>query len=159
MEEIQQSKLDELMNIWNLVGKKICIQPLISNDEMGYQCIIIVMSLYDNNDISTVLRKVGKEKLKRTQNRIIGLLHNTEDEKLKNEFINDIETLDALTTTLEEEFGPKANVENKCKCFALSIRPNKKIELRRMDTDEYIDIKDIGDLLNVMKNDKYDFIY
>lgn len=117
------------------------------------------MDLYDNNDISNVLRKAGKEKLKRIQNRLIGLLH-TKDEIVKNELINDLETLDALDIMLEEEFGrPEINVENKCRCFILSIRPDQRIELRRMDTDEYIDIKDINDLFGILKDEKYDFIY
>lgn len=158
MEKLENSKIDELMSIYNLAGKKICIQPLISNDEIGYQCIIVVMSLYDDNDIAYVLRKTGKEKMKRIQNRIIGLLH-IKDEKLKNEYIGDLETLDALDTMLEDEFGYKSDIENVCRCFILSIGPDKKIELERMDTDEYIDIKDLNDLFAVLKDDKYDFIY
>ncbi len=153
-----ENSIKELMNIYNLAGKKICVQPLISNDEIGYQCIIVVMSLYDNNDISNVLRKTGKEKMKRIQNRIIGLMCNTENE-LKNEFINDLETLDALNTMLEEEFGQNSNVKNKCKCFILSLRPGQKIDMRRMDTDEQINIENIDDFFNVLKDDKYDFIY
>lgn len=159
MEKLDKDKIKDLMNIIELAGKKICIQHLISNDEIGYQCIIVVMDLYDNNDISNVLRKAGKEKLKRIQNRLIGLLH-TKDEIVKNELINDLETLDALDIMLEEEFGrPEINVENKCRCFILSIRPDQRIELRRMDTDEYIDIKDINDLFGILKDEKYDFIY
>lgn len=158
MEKLEKNKIEELMNIYNLAGKKICIQPLISNDEIGYQCIIVIMSLYDDNDISNVLHKTGKEKMKRIQNRILGLLH-TKDEKLKNEFANDLETLDALSTMLEDEFGPKSNIDNKCRCFILSLGPDQKVDLRRMDTDEHIDIKDINGLFDVLRNDKYDFIY
>lgn len=158
MEQLSQSKIEGLMNIYDLAGKKICIQPLISNEEIGYQCIIVVMNLYDDNDISNVLRRTGKEKMKRVQNRILGLLH-AKDEKLKNELLDDLELLDALGATWEEEFGPKNITGNKCSCFILSLRPDKKIELRRMDTDEYIDIKGIDDLFAVLKDEKYDFIY
>jgi hypothetical protein len=158
MEKLEKSKIDELMNIYDLAGKKICIQPLISNDEIGHQCIIVVMSLYDDNDISSVLRKAGKEKMKRIQNRIIGLLH-AKDEKLKNELVDDLELLDALGATWEEEFGPKNITGNKCSCFILSLRPDQKVDLRRMDTDEYINIKGLNDLFTVLKDDKYDFIY
>lgn len=158
MEKLEKSKIDELMNIYNLAGKKICIQPLISNEEIGYQCIIIVMSLYDDNDISNVLRKVGKEKMKRIQNRIFGLLH-VKHEQLKNEFIGDIETLDALDTMLEDEFGQKNITGNKCSCFILSLIPDRKVELRIMNTDKHIDIKDLSDLFDVLKDDKYSFIY
>lgn len=158
MEKLEKNKIESLMSIYNLAGKKICIQPLISNEEIGYQCIIVVMSLYDDNDISNVLRKAGKEKMKRIQNRIIGLLH-TKYEQLKNEFVGDLETLDALDTMLEDEFGYKSNIDNKCRCFILSLGPDQKIDLIRMDTDERIDIKDISDLFDVIKDDKYDFIY
>jgi hypothetical protein len=158
MEKLDQNKIEELMNIYDLAGKKICIQPLISNDEIGYQCIIVVMNLYDDNDISNVLRKAGKEKMKRIQNRLIGLLH-IKDEKIKDELIDDLELLDALAATWEEEFGSKNNTENECSCFILSLRPDKKIELRRMDTDEYIDVKNISDLFAVLKDEKYNFIY
>lgn len=158
MEKLEKSKIDELMNIYDLAGKKICIQPLISNAEIGYQCIIVVMDLYDDNDISSVLRKTGKEKMKRIQDRIIGLLH-VKDENLKNELVDDIELLDALSATWEEEFGPKNITGNKCSCFILSLRPDQKVELRRMDTDEYIDINGINDLFAVLKDDKYGFVY
>jgi hypothetical protein len=158
MEKLEQNKIEGLMSIYNLAGKKICIQPLISNEEIGYQCVIVVMGLYDDNDISTVLHKVGKEKVKRIQNRIVGLLH-ARYEKLKREFVDDLETLDALDTMLEDEFGYKNNIDNKCRCFVLSLGPDQKIDLVRMDTDECIEIKDLGELFNVLKNDKYDFIY
>lgn len=153
-----ENNLKDLMKIYDLAGKKICIQPLISNDEIGYQCIIVVMNLYDDNDISVVLRKAGKEKMKRIQNRIIGLLHNVKEET-KTKFVNDLETLDALDTILEEEYGTKIDIENKCRCFVLSLGPDLKVDLRRMDTDERIDIKDINELFDVLKDDKYDFIY
>lgn len=161
MGKLTEDEVKGLMRIIDLAGKKICIQPLISNDEIGYQCIIVVMSLYDDNDIASVLRKAGKDKMKRVQNQLIGLSHNTDD-KLKNELINDLEadleTLDALNVLLDEEFS-KNITGNKCRCFILSIRPDKRIELRRMDTDEYIDIKNINDLFDALKDVKYDFIY
>jgi NADH dehydrogenase/NADH:ubiquinone oxidoreductase subunit G len=154
--------IKELSNVINLVGKKICIQPLISNDEIGNQCIIVVMNLYDNNDVSNVLHRLSKEKTKSVQNKLVSLLHNTKDDKLKKEFVDDLNLLDYYGTMAEIEYqksGPKENIGEKCRCFILSIRPDLKIELRRMDTDENIDIENIGDLFEVLIDNKYDFIY
>jgi hypothetical protein len=160
--DIKPQNIKELLNVISLVGTKICIQPLISNDEIGEQCIIVVMDLRDNNDVSDVLHRLSREKMMGVQNRLVSLLYKTKDDKLKKEFVDDLNLLDYYGMMAEIEYqksGPKENIDDKCRCFILSIRPDLKIELRRMDTDENIDIENIGDLFEVLKDNKYDFTY
>lgn len=161
---INSDPLDEdnirgLMNIRNMVGKKIYIQPMYSNDEVGSNCLIVVTDIHDNNDIYDILHRVNKENTKITKDVMIDLLRVTKDEKLRKEMLENIELLDEFESMYEEEFGYNNEDGKKCKFFILGIRPDKKVELRRMDTREYIDIKSINDLFDVLKDAKYEFIY
>jgi deoxycytidylate deaminase/uncharacterized protein YeaO (DUF488 family) len=158
-ESLDEDEIRGLMNIRNMVGKKIYIQPIYSNDEVGDNCSIVVTDLHDNNDICDIIHGVGKENTKITKDVMIELLRITKNEKLRKELLENIELFDEFESMYEEEFGYNNEDEKKCKFFILGIRPDKKVELRRMDTREYIDIKGIDDLFDVLKDDKYEFIY
>ncbi len=158
-EPLDEGEIIGLMNIRNMVNKKIYIQPVYSNDEVGDNCIIVITDLHDNNDISDIIHKINKENTKITKDIMIDLLRVTKDEKLRKDLLENIELFDEFESMYEAEFGYNNEDEKKCKFFMLGIRPDKKVELKRMDTREYIDIKGINDLFDVLKDSRYEFIY
>lgn len=159
--EKADKKIEELLKLKDLAGKKIHVQYLFSNDEIGNQCIIVVTDLNDNTDISDILSKLTRKRMVKVQNKIVSMLHRVKDDKLRGELTEDLDTLDWFTIK-EEELqirGYKKNTENKCKCFILRITPDLRIEFGRMDTEEAININNISDLFDVLNDEKYNFVY